>query len=116
MDYSTYDDGLGCYSVLELYNFEYGCTEHYTSADISAYEGHGNGILIRKNGYGCVWELEYMDFNSIKNFVPENIGDSQLDPSHYPTTNESINRYWDDNDGLGRWAFELYGWRGCTDS
>lgn len=56
-----------------------------------------------------------MDFSSIKNFVPENIGDSQLDPSRYPNTNESIDKYWDDNDGIGRWAFELYGWRSGHD-
>lgn len=116
VDYSTYNDGFGCYSVLELYQFDYSTTRYYTSADVSSYPSQ-NGVLIRKvenYGSGCINELEYMDFNSIKNFVPENIGDSQLDPSHYPITNESINKYWDDNDGLGRWAFELYGWRGYT--
>lgn len=52
-----------------------------------------------------------MGFDSIKEFIPDNIGDSQLNPLHYQIRNRSINKYWDGCEALGRWAFELYDWQ-----
>lgn len=110
VDYTTYDEGIGCYNVLELYNFRWGCCSHLTSADISSYSG--NAILTRRwDEYGCCWFLDYMGFDSVKEFVPENIGDSQLNPLHYQVRNRSIDKYWDGREELGRWAFELYDWQ-----
>ena len=114
VDYTTYDEGIGCYNVLELYNFRWGCCSHLTSADISSYSG--NAILTRRwDEYGCCWYLDYMGFDSVKEFVPENIGDSQLNPLHYQVRNRSIDKYWDGREELGRWAFELYDWQNGYD-
>lgn len=100
---------------MEIHQFDFGCTDSYTSANISS--NTGNGILIRQwKDQGCCYVLEYLDYNSIKGFVPENIGDSQLNPNNYPTTNKSIARYWDGTESLGRWAFELYDWQNGYDT
>ena len=84
INYDTYDNGNGCYQVLELYGFSWGCTNFVTSADISA--NGGNGILYRKwDDYGCCWQLDYMDFNSLDELAIKYIGDKQLSqPPHNP--------------------------------
>lgn len=106
---SYYRPGDGCENRIQLWEFDYGCAHHVTSAETSAY--WGNSILYRNTMDGCTWTLGYMSFDSVKEFVPENIGDSQLNPLHYQTYNKSINKYWDGCENLGRWAFELYDWQ-----
>lgn len=74
LDYASYIGCNGCYQALELLNFNSGCTEHITSAMISAQAG--NGILIRRwNDGGCAWNLEYMDFDSLDELAKKYIGD-----------------------------------------
>lgn len=63
---------MDTYKVMELLNFDVGCSSHYLSSDISA--DAGNGILIRKHD-GCSWRLEYMDFDSVDEMVKKYIGD-----------------------------------------
>ena len=75
VDYTTYDEGYGCYNVLQLYGFDWGCSHFITSADISS--NYGNGILIRKwDDYGCCWQLDYMNFDSLDELAVKYIGDS----------------------------------------
>lgn len=75
LEYTSYNEGFGCYNVLELYNFRYGCASFITSADISSY--YGNGILIRRwDDFGCCWYLDYMNFDSLDELAIKYIGDS----------------------------------------
>lgn len=75
IDYTTYDEGYGCYNVLQLYGFDWGCSRLITSADISS--DYGDGILIRKwDEYGCCWQLDYMHFDSLDELAVKYIGDS----------------------------------------
>lgn len=75
IEYTSYDAGFGCYNVLELYNFRWGCASFITSADISSY--YGNGILIRRwDDFGCCWYLDYMNFDSLDELATKYIGDS----------------------------------------
>lgn len=91
--WDNYDQGNGCYRVLELYGFSWGCTAFVTSADISA--NGGNGILYRKwDDYGCCWQLDYMDFNSLDELAIKYIGDKQLSqPPHNPYRYSTEVRY-----------------------
>lgn len=75
VDYTAYDEGWGCYDVLELYGFDWGYSQFTTSSDISSQ--HGNGILTRKwDDVGCFWFLDYMSFDSLDELAVKYIGDS----------------------------------------
>lgn len=113
IDYTTYDEGIGCYNVLELYNFRWGCCSHIASADISSY--YGNAILIRKwDDYGCCWQLDYMDFDSLDELAIKYIGDTQLSyPFHNPYQ-RSVEVLWDDHDETK--YIQLYGFDSDIDS
>lgn len=111
LQYVDYDNGDGCEQTLELYNFDYGCSNFVTSADISA--DSGNAILIRRNN-GCSWYLDYMNFDSVDEMVKKYIGDYQLSqPPHNPY-NYSTNVFWDSYDS--KYAIELYNWQSGYDS
>lgn len=106
LDYITHVVGSGCVPVLELHNFEYGCTTHETSASLSA--DTGAGLLYRKSS-GCTYSLEYMDLNSIQEFTPDYIGDKNL---QYPGSEYhwSIEKYWE-GEPNNKPVFELYNFR-----
>ena len=104
--YSSYINDIGgCYQVLELYNFDIGCTASLTPQQVSA--DNGNGILVRKN-QGNAYNLEYMNFDSLDNFAKRYVGDSQLSPSTHTPTDNSISVSWDTDDEVFRaelWRF-----------
>lgn len=104
--YSSYINDIGgCYQVLELYNFDIGCTMSLTPQQVSA--DSGNGILVRKN-QGNAYNLEYMNFDSLDNFAKRYVGDSQLNPSTHAPTDNSISISWDTDDEVFRaelWRF-----------
>ena len=106
LDYIDHDFGSGCVPVLELHNFEWGCTTHETSASLSA--NTGAGILYRKSN-GCTYSLEYMDLSSIQEFTPDYIGDKNL---QYPGSEYhwSIEKYWE-GEPNNKPVFELYNFR-----
>lgn len=114
IDFTQYDEGYGCYQVLQLYGFDWGCSNFITSADISG--NSGNGILIRKwDGVnGCCWQLDYMNFDSLDELAVKYVGDSQLSLSAHNPYSKSTAVWQDEYDG-NRYV-ELYGFKndfGC---
>ena len=110
LDYTSYNKGYGygCYSVLQLYGFDAGCSYFITSADISS--RYGNGILIRKfNEDGCYWQLDYMNFDSLDELAIKYIGDSQLSLSAHNPYSKSTDVWWDEYDQ--KKYIELYGFK-----
>ena len=109
MNYTTYYTDNGCESRLELYNFDYGCANLVTSADISAYSG--NAILYRKTTDGCVWTLDYMNFDSLDELAKKYIGDNNWDPNkHGQRTQQSVDVNWDYQEN--KYLVQLYAF-GC---
>lgn len=107
LDYTPYYAGTQ-YDVLQLYGFDAGCSYFITSADISGV--YGNSILIRKwNEYGCCWQLDYMNFNSLDELAVKYIGDSQLSLSAHNPYSKSTTVLWDEYDQ--KKYVELYGFK-----
>lgn len=101
LSYIVADEGYGCTSFIELYNFTEAVSEDIDPDDLFA--PTGDAILVRV-GDGVRNELKYMTFESLSSFTPVEKGDSNFNGNE----DKSVHTYWwDDNE----YAIELYNWR-----